>query len=661
MPEPNHVSWRDAGLRSFVHNHIVSNREDQNNSLVLADYLQDHEDPRAEIARRHGEIGDSGEMFNPEGKRLYVKSYESYIPLTPSDKTPGWLPFQSVRVHVYGVNPGKERPRSRNWRLEEHRKQASVPVAVRLAFDVTDNQNAGGNRKSGEWGGWFAPHEAVRLANRFHPETAAAIKKVIAEGFGGKLPSEEPPAEPLAHPDDIDHNVPMKTNNFSESKYDDAVALAAYAHLRATGDHAACKRLRKLVCGEAEEFADPTQEHVPEHDDPNGVTPSTHDLLFKSVLNGQEQGDATPLGVYADHLQEEGFPGAHLARAGMHARGYRPDPDTVWGIPNAEEGIQYHVDSGNVSVYPRETDKGNYHLHVVHTSPVGRAYYYVPLQSREHLNLLTSDLDHNARSELMSRVGGLFDGNNANPQQFADPPAPGGKPKRTRAPKSPAASPPAPPTSPSPPPAFNPNRPSSSTLAALLKQARVDPENTAGHGMIADQLDEEHPGNKISELIRKQYGLGEHGGRGSQEPLYHDPFYAGYDGTHPYAARIGRHGPFDLYLLHDELGRDSSNPSLGNPTGGNHPRWVLRAASRLPGSNDVSYNFEIPHERAHEIPQMFPAVAQQGHINPAPHILSSLGSINASPTFNVPTYLRARDAEANQFDQRMDAEQRARE
>jgi hypothetical protein len=180
---------------------------------------------------------------------------------------------------------------------------------------------------------------------------------------------------------------------------------------------------------------------------------------------------------------------------------------------------------------------------------------------------------------------------------------------------------------------FNPNRPSTPNLTNLLKQARSDTEDHSTHAVIADALDEEHPGTPISELIRKQYGFGVHGGQGAQG-VRDDfaPFYNSFDGTFPFHARLGRHGPFNLYLAH--------NPEDHNS------RWVVRAISRLPGSNDSGYSFEFPYERAHEIPRMFPAAEK--YIDKR-----ELGSSSWAP-------MQDRRDEARRFEERMDAEEAAR-
>ncbi len=89
------------------------------------------------------------------------------------------------------------------------------------------------------------------------------------------------------------------------------------------------------------------------------------------------------------------------------------------------------------------------------------------------------------------------------------------------------------------PPAANPSR-FTPNLTALFQRARNNSEDTSTHGLIADALDEEHPGSPIPELIRKQFGFGVHGGKGEQESLDEfAPFFNSFDGTFPHHAPLG--------------------------------------------------------------------------------------------------------------------------
>lgn len=189
-----------------------------------------------------------------------------------------------------------------------------------------------------------------------------------------------------------------------------------------------------------------------------------------------------------------------------------------------------------------------------------------------------------------------------------------------------------------------------SDLAGLLRAARSDPYDATRHGVIADALDEAHPGNQIAELIREQYGMGQHADKGAKNNLWYEPFENSWDGTFPYAARLGTHGPFDLYLRHE----GGTAPFAGTRVhmAGESPnaRWVLHAVSRLRGSRDSGYTFEFPHEEVHRIPQMFPAAT--AHINPVDRVA----------TGHWPAIARdERNEEAQNFDDRMDEEERNRQ
>lgn len=180
---------------------------------------------------------------------------------------------------------------------------------------------------------------------------------------------------------------------------------------------------------------------------------------------------------------------------------------------------------------------------------------------------------------------------------------------------------------------------SSSNLHQLFKQARENPHDDTLHGALADALEEEHAGSPVPDLIRKQFGLGQY-----TEPannLWHEPVENSWDGTFPYAARLGKHGPFDLYLAHE-----------GNhETQGENQRWVVHAVSNLKGSNDFGYSFEFPHEQAHLIPRYFPTASQ--HIDP----ISPEEAKIKYPAFNHEGVL---NRQAREFERKMDEEQQRR-
>lgn len=176
-------------------------------------------------------------------------------------------------------------------------------------------------------------------------------------------------------------------------------------------------------------------------------------------------------------------------------------------------------------------------------------------------------------------------------------------------------------------------------LRAMLKALRSDPYDTQLHGVLADALEEAH-GSPLADLIRRTYGLGPHAENGPRDNLYHDPFYNAYDGTHPYFTELGDHGPFRVYLGHERPGDSTAGgPDAAHASG--NTRWVIRAIDRR--TADSGYNFEVPHEEAHVIPQIFPAAA--GHIDPNPE---------------HPWGLIQREREGRDFERRMDEQERER-
>lgn len=180
-----------------------------------------------------------------------------------------------------------------------------------------------------------------------------------------------------------------------------------------------------------------------------------------------------------------------------------------------------------------------------------------------------------------------------------------------------------------------------SDLRALLKQARANPDDTNLHGVIADALDEAHPGHPVADLIRKQFGYGPYGGQGEKDNLWHSAVENPGAGPFPHTAHLGTHGPFDIRLGHESpMGVDGNGHLSDNQQ--HNARWVVHAVSWLPGSSGFRYNFEFPHEEAHLIPQMFPPAreyiaANPQHWGPNDHAI-----------------------QAQQFRDRIDAEERAR-
>ncbi len=151
-----------------------------------------------------------------------------------------------------------------------------------------------------------------------------------------------------------------------------------------------------------------------------------------------------------------------------------------------------------------------------------------------------------------------------------------------------------------------------SDLGSLLASARANPHDAHLHGAIADALDEAHPGNKVSDLIRRQYGQGQYGGQGVQPDVYTAPFgefpTTGRNSATRRSAALGNDGPFQVVLRHHHLPVDRG--------GTGEERWAVHALMPADeAGHRVGYTFEFPHERAHEIPQMFPGTRAENFIS----------------------------------------------
>ncbi len=191
------------------------------------------------------------------------------------------------------------------------------------------------------------------------------------------------------------------------------------------------------------------------------------------------------------------------------------------------------------------------------------------------------------------------------------------------------------------------------TLASLLKEARENPDEPTIHGAIADAMEESYPDSPIPELIRRQYGLGQHAESGSKadDTIWHSTFYGLYPNT-PNRIRtvsLGTDGPFEIHLGH--------SPNMGTSPSWerNHPRWVVHAVSTLPGTENRGYSFEFPHSQAHLIPQMFPKAAS--HIHPGTHGIVQRGKKWVQ---GMPHDENYRNQEANNFNDLMDRQEQNR-
>jgi hypothetical protein len=170
------------------------------------------------------------------------------------------------------------------------------------------------------------------------------------------------------------------------------------------------------------------------------------------------------------------------------------------------------------------------------------------------------------------------------------------------------------------------------TVRQMLRRLRTNPYEDVAHGAFADALEETHPGTPLAPLIRAMYGFDPSGER--RENNRYDPFYNSWDGTFPYFAPIGTHGPFRLFLGHE-----------GTPEHqGEHQRWVVHAVSRFPETRDSGYTLEFPHEEAHLIPAMFPGAAQ--HID-HDELMRAWARRNGADV------ARGRDIEAAAFNEQM--------
>lgn len=181
-------------------------------------------------------------------------------------------------------------------------------------------------------------------------------------------------------------------------------------------------------------------------------------------------------------------------------------------------------------------------------------------------------------------------------------------------------------------------------LRSLLKAARENPHDETVHHAVADALDEVHPGHPVAALLRRQFGLGEHGGSGPRDNLWYEPVENSWDGSFPYAARLGKDAHFGYYLRHESPQSSGVNPI----TSGANDRWVLHAVSQHPGSKDFGYSFEFGHDEAHQIPRLLPSAS--AHIEPN----EMRGDFTHGGRHNY------RDAEAGSFDAAMDREENER-
>jgi hypothetical protein len=192
----------------------------------------------------------------------------------------------------------------------------------------------------------------------------------------------------------------------------------------------------------------------------------------------------------------------------------------------------------------------------------------------------------------------------------------------------------------------------SNNLQSLFRAAHSNPYDETLHGAIADAIEEEHPGSPFPEMIRKHYGSLNPTGEGANN-LWYPEFENSWDGTFPYTARLGEHGPFQLYLGHEHPGGGLQAWTPSNPD--SNARWILHAIAQPRRGDFVGYTFETGHENAHEIPRMFPAAeryispnrGRHSTMNPPPGAADLRGPFD----YSEPAW---RSREARDFEDQMD-------
>lgn len=148
--------------------------------------------------------------------------------------------------------------------------------------------------------------------------------------------------------------------------------------------------------------------------------PLTHDALLRSAM---ETRDPTALGILGDFLEEQGLPGAQIARAAMHAGVGHGSLDTAESlVPYSSGGHHWIQENGGnsaltwkpdaVEVLPMHTryrDAGRpaqAGLFVSHSGTrkpgdlADTLHYHIPVHSLAELSHLTSDLPPAQRAEI---------------------------------------------------------------------------------------------------------------------------------------------------------------------------------------------------------------------------------------------------------------------
>lgn len=184
-----------------------------------------------------------------------------------------------------------------------------------------------------------------------------------------------------------------------------------------------------------------------------------------------------------------------------------------------------------------------------------------------------------------------------------------------------------------------------SAINHLMTKIRSNPYEPTHQLMLADAV--EKNGDKwLADLIRSHHQ--------DDENLWYPQVENSWDGTFPYTARLGKRGPFNLYLGH-EGNQETDQETRINPTGGElfHPgggnqRYVLHVISANRPTRDTGFSFEFPYGRAHEISQNIEAARRylNSDISYADPQIGDVG--------------RSREAEAARFADEMDRQEAAR-
>lgn len=156
-----------------------------------------------------------------------------------------------------------------------------------------------------------------------------------------------------------------------------------------------------------------------------------HDDLIEAARKPLDKGEGSHLGVIADFLQEQGRPGANLAREGMLAkqnrfRVHEPGLNRGGRLPLLGGQQNHWIQAGNITLYPRTTTRKKVvHLGVTHNKDNGTISerirglnYEVPVLSRQHLSHLVNDFPPEVQAEVHRRMDEHLPETHESPQQL---------------------------------------------------------------------------------------------------------------------------------------------------------------------------------------------------------------------------------------------------